>query len=214
MALAFAPPDDAELRRTLLALGREAFAAGSGVVRLALLPAPGGGTVSRMAVATRALGAEPDDWRLMLSDEQHPGPGSAPGVKHDGVDFYARARDATLRAGADDALLFDAEDFLVEGARTNVFVLRADGALVTPPLSRGAVAGVAREIILEHVHEAREADIPRAHLDAAREVILVNAVRGAVLAAVIDGRAVGCSADASWTPRLDALLLSDPPPAD
>ncbi len=115
------------------------------------------------------------------------------------------------KLGADEALLLDAAGFLVEGARSNVFVARPDGALVTPPLCRGAVAGVAREIVLERIPEAIEDDVGRELLMQAREVILVNAVRGAVRAESIDGRALAGGA-APWTRRLRELLLSDPPP--
>ncbi len=212
VALGFEPPGAQALATTLVALGREAFGAGAGVVRLALRHDPKGGPRAIEAGSTRELGAEPPLWRALVWPELHPGAGPAPGVKHEGVTLYERARAGALRAGADEALLMSGDGCLVEGARTNVIVVRGDGALLTPPLSRGAVAGVAREIVLERVPEIREDEVPLATLAGAREVVLMNAVRGAVRLAALDGRRLGDGAASPWTQRLHALLRSDPAP--
>lgn len=212
-ALGLEAPGEEMLVTALRALGREAFGAGAGIVRLALRPGPEGPPATLQAGSTRALGAEPVVWRAILFSEPHPGKRLPAGVKHEGTAIYEAARAAALRAGADEALLVDARGLLVEGARTNVFVVRRDGALVTPPLGSGAVAGVAREIVLERVLDAREDDVPLAALAEAEEVVLVNAVRGAVRLSELDGRPVGRLGSATWTKRLRALLLSDPAPA-
>jgi branched-subunit amino acid aminotransferase/4-amino-4-deoxychorismate lyase len=183
-------------------------------VRLALRPIASATRAAMAAGATRALGSEPRLWSVIRSAEPHPGPRGLPGIKREGVALYDAARDAAKRAGADDVLLVDSQGRVVEGARTNVFVVTSDGALVTPPLAHGAVAGVAREIVLERVSEAREEEVPLASLAAAREIMLLNAVRGAVRVLTLDGRPVGQKAEPSWTGRLHALLLSDPPPLD
>jgi branched-subunit amino acid aminotransferase/4-amino-4-deoxychorismate lyase len=211
-ALGLDAPAEHTLAQALVDLGRRAFGDGAGVVRLALLPNPAGGPAAQPVGTTRELGAEPACWRTIAATQAHPGVAWAARAKREGVALYVRAREAAARAGADDALLFDAAAYLVEGARTNVFIVRGDGALVTPPLTRGAVAGVAREIVLEQVAEAREEDVPRAALEEARELILVNAVRAAVRVNALDGRAVGWDDGAPWAKRLRALLLSDPPP--
>ena len=99
--------------------------------------------------------------------------------------------DAARRAGAQEALLFDGEERLVEGARTNVIVASERGDLLTPPLARGGVAGIARAIALERVPELREGDVAAEDLFGAREVVVVNAVRGARSIATLDGRPIG-----------------------
>jgi branched-subunit amino acid aminotransferase/4-amino-4-deoxychorismate lyase len=202
-----APLPEGELGELLLDLGRRAFGTGAGVVRLALRP----GCPVEAVGATRPLGCEASQWRTTLHRERHPGPRPPLGVKRDGEKCYDTARRAARELGSDEALLLDAAGFLVEGARSNVFLVRPDGALVTPPLSRGAVAGVAREIVLERIPEAVEDDVPRALLTQALEIILVNAVRGAVRAAAIDGGPLAGGAP-HWTERLRELLLEDPPP--
>jgi branched-subunit amino acid aminotransferase/4-amino-4-deoxychorismate lyase len=207
-------PDEEALLASIVALGREAFAEGAGIVRLALRPPANDARCAMLVGTTRALGPERRLWDVIRSALPHPGPSGFPGIKREGVAVYDAARDAAKHAGVDDVLLADARGRVVEGARSNVFVVRRDGALVTPPLAHGAVAGVAREIVLERVQEAREEAVPLAILADAREIVLVNAVRGAVRILTLDGGPVGRWDEASWTERLHALLVADPPPPD
>jgi branched-chain amino acid aminotransferase len=58
------------------------------------------------------------------------------------------ARRRAREAGADEALLTDADGHVLEGSSTNVFAVR-DGGLVTPPLDAGLLAGVTRSVVLE-----------------------------------------------------------------
>jgi len=212
-ALGLAAPAARTLEEALLGIGGRQLGGDAGVVRVSLARDPERPGALTTSVSVRPLGFEPSALRVLAWTGVHPGAGGVPGVKREGVAAYEKARAAAQCAGADDALLFDAEGYLVEGARTNVFVVAADGALLTPPLRRGAVAGVAREIVFERVAQTREADLPRSLLASAREIVLVNAVRGAVRVAEIDGRACGHNDDgAPWTARLHALLLADPPP--
>jgi branched-chain amino acid aminotransferase len=57
------------------------------------------------------------------------------------------AREAQAR-GCDEPLLLNHEGYLAEGASTNVFVVM-EGALLTPPLSAGILAGITREVVIE-----------------------------------------------------------------
>jgi len=51
-------------------------------------------------------------------------------------------------AGADEALLCNAQGFVTEGTAENIFIARA-GTLFTPPVSDGALDGITRGIVLE-----------------------------------------------------------------
>ncbi len=210
--LGLAAPPEGEIEEMLRAVGREFAGDGACIVRLALRHSAAGGGGLPFADA-REIGPEPEIWTAIRFDGVHPGPEGTPGAKREGVSVHARGRDAARAAGVDEALLFGAAGFLVEGARTNVFVVRADGALVTPPLGGGAVAGIAREIVLERVPDAREAEIGAEDLLAAREVIVTNAARGARPLRTLDGRPLGSAAGAGRAASLHAILLSDPPPA-
>ena len=89
-------------------------------------------------------------------------------------------------AGAFDMLFFNANGQLCEGARSNVFV-QLDGRWYTPPLSAGLLPGVMRAQLLADAQlDARERQISRSELLAAGQVLVCNALRGA-LPAVLAG---------------------------
>ncbi len=92
-------------------------------------------------------------------------------------DLYDRALDWAAAQGVDEPLLVDRSGYVVEGARTNVWVRRGN-RLLTPSLAGGGLAGVMRTRVLETRPEAEEAALTRGDLQTADEVLLSNAVRG------------------------------------
>jgi len=151
----------------------------------------------------RALGPDPAVWRAVSAPTPHPGPSG--GHKQSARGVWALAEAAAQRAGADEALLFDAAGRLVEGARSNLVFLDAEGRLCTPPLERGAVAGIALEVIGEELPELRHRDLSRCGLFAAPGVAAINSVRGARALASLDGRALGPEGE-PLAQRLEAAL--------
>jgi branched-subunit amino acid aminotransferase/4-amino-4-deoxychorismate lyase len=185
-ALGLGALDPGEVRERLHAAARASLGAeGVGVVRL---EAHAGG---ELVASTRALGPEPASWRAIRASVVHPGPGLAPGAKRAAVPALTAAREAATAAGADEALLFDAAGFLVEGARSNLALALADGRFLMPPLARGAVRGVALEAALAAGVVLVERDVTRDSLGEVRELVATNAVRGARPILVLDGRPVG-----------------------
>ncbi len=57
------------------------------------------------------------------------------------------AKVEALKAGYDEAILFNEHGNVAEGSGENVFVVR-DGTLLTPPLSEGVLQGVTRDAII------------------------------------------------------------------
>lgn len=95
--------------------------------------------------------------------------------------YDAAWRDAEAQ-GAFDTLFFNERGELTEGGRSNVFV-RIGGQWLTPPLSAGILPGVMRGVLLDDPDwQAREATITRAMLQAADEIVVCNALRGALQA--------------------------------
>jgi branched-chain amino acid aminotransferase len=185
-ALGLGRLDPHQVAAALLEAGRVRFGSdGEGVVRLEAR----GGAV--LVPTTRPLGPEPEHWHAIVARVVHPGPGPALGAKRTGVAEFARAREEARAAGVDETLLFDAEGRLVEGARTNLFVARADGRFCMPPLIRGAVRGVALDVILAAGVPALEQDLRRQDCAAAREIVATNSVRGARPIVAVDGVPVG-----------------------
>jgi branched-chain amino acid aminotransferase len=202
-ALALGEVDVDAARRALRALAEAAFGSGDGIVRLQVNRGAAGRV--RLVGTVRALGDDPPEWAAIRAAQRHDGGIAAGGPKLTNRRVLSLAADAARQAGAQEALLFDAEERLVEGARTNVVVATDRGDLLTPPLARGCVAGIARAIALESLPELSEGDVAAHALFAASEIVVVNAVRGARPIATLDGRRIG-GPERPLLARLAALL--------
>ena len=107
-------------------------------------------------------------------------------IKLAGVKHLNRLENVLAAAEWDDAgipegVLLDIEGNVIEGTRSNLFMVRA-GTLLTPDLSQCGVAGVQRERVMEraakHGVPCQVGQIALAELLAADEVFLVNSVIG------------------------------------
>jgi para-aminobenzoate synthetase/4-amino-4-deoxychorismate lyase len=98
---------------------------------------------------------------------------------------YDQAWRTAEEQGAFDMLFFNTNGELTEGARSNVFI-KLQGRWYTPPLSCGVLPGVMRTVLLaDTTLQASERPLSLDHLRAAEEIMLCNALRGA-LPAVLD----------------------------
>jgi len=163
----------------------------------------------RLVGSRREWGDDPPVWRAVTSPLAHPGPTPTSRAKSTERTAYLAALDAARAAGADDALLFDGAGFLVEAARTHLVVAGGDGSLRTPPLARGGVAGIARAVLFDREAALREADLSAADVAAARELIAVNAVRGARAITHLDARPIADALPGPWSQRLARALEED-----
>jgi len=88
-----------------------------------------------------------------------------------------------------EGLMLDLEDFLIEGTRTNVFLVK-DDVLLTPLLDRSGIAGVMRSLMFEGGDAlgvaVRECRLTLNDLMAADEVFLTNSVIGIWPVSAID----------------------------
>ncbi|MBO9538270.1 aminodeoxychorismate synthase component I [Herbaspirillum sp.] len=95
--------------------------------------------------------------------------------------YDAAWKDAEQRGGF-DMLFFNEKDELTEGGRSNVFV-KLDGRWVTPPLAAGVLPGVMRSVLLaDPAWDAIERPVSRAELLRAEDIVVCNALRGAIRA--------------------------------
>ena len=203
-ALGIGRIDPERVQRAMAELGSECFGAGAGIVRFeASRAADGAATLSGTA---RPLGPESDRWTARGCPFAHTGPAPWGGAKVTNHLLFVIAREDARRAGADESLLFDATGRLVEGARSTPLFAGADGALCTPPLTRGGVAGVGLEILRDRFPELREADLARDALPDLRELLAINSVRGPVPIVAVDGEPIGGGEPGPWTRRLRAEL--------
>ncbi|MEO0679903.1 MAG: aminotransferase class IV [Pseudomonadota bacterium] len=95
-------------------------------------------------------------------------------------------------AGADNAVLLDAEGHVTEGPGFNIFMVR-DGAVISP--DRGALEGITRQTVFDLCDELglpwRIAPITAAELRDADEIFAATTAGGVMPAARLDGRIMG-----------------------
>lgn len=101
-----------------------------------------------------------------------------------------RAREA----GASEALIVDHSGAVVEGATSNVFLVR-DGVLSTPPESAGILPGVTRAKLLDVAADlgvrVEERPLPVAEVLGADEVFVSSSIRELLPVVRVDGQPIG-----------------------
>jgi len=87
--------------------------------------------------------------KLIIASTRRLSPdGLDPRVKSLNYLNHILARLEANHAGADEAILLNAQGHVTEGSTDNIFIIR-DGCILTPPVSDGALQGITREIIFE-----------------------------------------------------------------
>ena len=113
-------------------------------------------------------------------------------------------REARSR-GADEAIIVGHDDALLEGAASNVFVVRGS-EVTTPPLDAGILGGITRGCVLSAAASvgvsAREASLTLADLLRADEVFVTSSVRELVPVVRVDDHVVGDGAPGAVTRAL------------
>jgi len=198
--------DPVRAHAALEALAAAAFADGEGIVRLQASCDSSG---LRLVGIPRPLGVDPAEWSATRSTLLHPGPSSVAGLKVSNRLTLSLAAEQARAAGVDEAILADAAGRLVEGTRSNLILVLADGTLATPPIESGAVAGIARQVCLDRIGELEQRMVPIGDLAGARELIAVNAVRGARPVTSVDDTAIAGGVPGPWSRRLADVLASD-----
>ena len=197
-------PDADEVVRAFQALAAAEFEDGDGVVRLELGRDPSGTT--HLVGVPRPLGSEPDAWGVAEAPVVHPGPGARAGAKLCGLHFVEEARGWNQGRGLDEAALFDADGFLVEGTRSNFIVLTADGRPIHPDEELGPVAGIGLQVARLCIAELEPGRLTREDVSSAREIVAVNAVRGARPVVAWNGRRVGDGSPGEFAIELGAAM--------
>ncbi|MCA9316360.1 MAG: aminotransferase class IV [Planctomycetes bacterium] len=108
-------------------------------------------------------------------------------------------------AGADDAVLLNAEGFVTEASTANVYLVER-GALVTPALDAGLLEGTTRRRLLGLARElgvdVHETAVRPERLRGADEVFVSSSVRGVVPASRVDQRVFEAPLPGPVTSRL------------
>jgi aminodeoxychorismate lyase len=137
----------------------------------------------------RPAGPEPR-WKLITASPRLPAGEALAQFKTCNKLPQILARAEADAAGADEALLLNTDGFAVEGASSNLFWIE-DGAMCTPALAGGVLAGVTREVVLELCRslgiEAREGRATPEELLRRQGVFLSLSSWGVVEALSLDG---------------------------
>jgi len=108
--------------------------------------------------------------------------------------FYTRLTCWARERGFDEALFLNARLHLVEGSRTNVFLIKA-GRVVTPAVSCGCLGGVTRKLVMGFLKKlkirVKEARIPLKELFCQDEIFVTNSLIGIMPATFINKKPVG-----------------------
>lgn len=118
-------------------------------------------------------------WKLSLCEAVQKSADALSMLKSANYLPYLVARRHAEAMGSDEAFILNSSGHLVDGSRTNIFLVK-NGGIVTPPLSSGPVDGVMRRYLISRLPE--QADQERAlrvrDLEEADEIFLTNAVEG------------------------------------
>ena len=120
------------------------------------------------------------------------------------------ARAEATRAGAQEAILLNAEGQVTECTGDNIFYV-VDGRVHTPPVSAGILEGVTRRVVFELVREHLGQEVMEcvttvADLCRADEVFLTGTGAEVVGVCRIDGHAIGAGKTGPVTKRIIALF--------
>ncbi len=112
-------------------------------------------------------------------------------------------------AGFDEALLVNRKNELVEGSRTNIFLVK-DNCLLTPPIASGCLPGVTRQVVLSRARGLKircaAKTLNARDLFEADEAFLTNALLGIMPLTSVEGRWIGTCNPGPVTRRLRKQL--------
>jgi branched-subunit amino acid aminotransferase/4-amino-4-deoxychorismate lyase len=94
-------------------------------------------------------------------------------------------KQAAVAAGCDEALFVDSAGLILEGATSNVFVVKGDEVL-TPPLDGRILPGIARGRVLKLLKNGRECAVAAQLLTGVDEVFVTNALLGVMPVVAVD----------------------------
>lgn len=114
-----------------------------------------------------------------------------------------------LRDGYDEALLLDAEGYVMEGSGENIFIVR-DGVLYTPDLT-SALDGITRKTVIELAHEIGldvvEKRITRDEVYIADEAFFTGTAAEVTPIREVDNRMIGAGTRGPITEQLQTMYF-------
>ncbi|TPE59816.1 D-amino-acid transaminase [Sandaracinobacter neustonicus] len=133
-------------------------------------------------------------------------------IKTTGLLPAVLAKQEARAANAFEAL-FEKDGIVTEGSSTNLYMVAADGRIVTHPLSASILPGIARDTLLGLAQDAQmqveERPFTLEEARAAPELFLTSTTAPILPIVQLDGAAVGGGAPGPVTRRLGALAWAE-----
>jgi branched-subunit amino acid aminotransferase/4-amino-4-deoxychorismate lyase len=127
------------------------------------------------------------------------------GVKSLNRPFYQGLTRWARRKNCDEAFFLNTRGELVEGARTNIFLIKGSN-VKTPALSCGCLPGVTRSVVIKILkkmgYSFRQAKIRSSELFSGDEIFVTNSLIGVMPVTRLDGKRVGSGFAGSLTRRV------------
>ncbi len=131
-------------------------------------------------------------------------------IKSVGLLAQVMAKREAAAAGASEVFMVE-DGFITEGGSSTVFIVTAEGAIVTRPLSNAVLPGITRLAVLRLAAEAglrlEERAIAVDEACSAAEVFFTSATNFVVPVVAIDGRQIGDGRPGPHTRRLLQLYI-------
>ncbi len=177
-------------------LERNGLEKGMARVRLALSLGKGSLDRTDSGTAWAWMTAEPVDGachsvRVTLAPWRRDKESVLRGIKTGNYAEHLIALDMARLEGFDEMLFYNTDDELCEAAMANVFLIRK-GALLTPSLDSGCLAGVTRRLLIrlaaQHGIPCRERVLRKADVSRANAMFLTSSVKGPVRVSALQGK--------------------------
>jgi branched-chain amino acid aminotransferase len=163
-----------------------------------------------LVITTADLPHYPDVVRLSVREHGRHASSPLAGVKTISWLDSVWAASEAHRAGFDEVVLLNERGEVSECTAANIFALKSDNKVVTPPLSSGCLEGVTRGILMEIASDAGTSVVEQTlrleDLYAAEEVFVTSTNRNVIGVKEIGGQAVGSGSTGPITKKLDEVF--------
>jgi branched-subunit amino acid aminotransferase/4-amino-4-deoxychorismate lyase len=144
-------------------------------------------------------------FRVVLAKDRYNGKPSLSNVKSIDYGFYCKAYLQASRHGCDEAIILNRQGYVVEGSRSNIFLVR-NKSLITPALKCGCLNGITRKVVIKLAKEngikSKSAFISLENFMDAEEVFLTNSLIGIMPVTYVNNQKINKSGEGSLTARL------------
>lgn len=149
--------------------------------------------------------------KLITCATRRPAPAAlSPQVKSLNYLNNIMAKIECLNAGCDEGIMLNEQGYVAECTGDNVFILKNDGVICTPPISSGALDGITRRAVMELIARegqvCREEVLTRFDIYTARECFLTGTAAEVIPAVEYDRRPIGSGKPGAMTTRLIAAF--------